>query len=412
MTPRDWPQVAWSGSIEATFGSPSKRQSYRRAQQDGMRNAAQERSDLPGVGDFVALRLAAGDGQATIEAVLPRTSALVRKAAGESRPQLLAANIDVVFIMTTPDADLNLPRLERYLALVRDSGAAPVIVVNKADLAHDAVEITGQIAGIAPGVPIHVVSARGRDRIDDLERYFDGNRTIAFVGSSGVGKSTLTNLLLGRTAQATQEVRANDSRGRHTTTHRQLFTRPLKAARLSTRPGCGRWKSGIPRQKQLVASKISKPWQPGASSAIAVMTVNRHALCELLSSEGISMRDVLRPIYSRTRIETERTVTQRPWRHRQQDPTACTPSISPALLLAALLRMDRGLAATRKPVDPKTRLGPSEMPTPKMSALSIHSRCGVARASTSQLGHNSPRRSGASNHPMTNDVRKLPCIKA
>jgi len=201
-----------------------------------MRNAAQERSDLPGVGDFVALRLAAGDGQATIEAVLPRTSALVRKASGESRPQLLAANIDVVFIMTTPGADLNLPRLERYLALVRDSGAAPVIVVNKADLAHDAVEITGQISGIAPAVPIHVVSARGRDHIDDLERYFDGNRTIAFIGSSGVGKSTLTNLLLGRTAQATQEVRTNDSRGRHTTTHRQLFTRPLGGSIIDT-PG-------------------------------------------------------------------------------------------------------------------------------------------------------------------------------
>ena len=130
-----------------------------------MRNAAKMRSDLPGVGDFVALRLAVGDGPAVIEAVLPRISALIRKAAGEDRPQLLAANIDVVFIMTTPDADLNLPRLERYLALVRNSGAAPVIVVNKADLTHAAIEITDRIAGIAPGVPIHVVSARGRDRI-------------------------------------------------------------------------------------------------------------------------------------------------------------------------------------------------------------------------------------------------------
>lgn len=201
-----------------------------------LRNIANERSDLPGVGDFVALRLAAGDGPATIEAVLPRISALVRKAGGENRPQLLAANIDVVFIMTTPDADLNLPRLERYLALVRDSGAAPVIVVNKADLSHDAVEITGQIGGIAPGVPLYVVSARGRDGIHNLERFFDGNRTIAFVGSSGVGKSTLTNLLLGRAAQATQEVRAHDSRGRHTTTHRQLFTRPEGGSIIDT-PG-------------------------------------------------------------------------------------------------------------------------------------------------------------------------------
>ena len=201
-----------------------------------MRNTAKERSDLPGVGDFVAVRLAAGDGPPTIEAVLPRTSALIRKASGENRPQLLAANIDVVFIMTTPDADLNLPRLERYLALVRNSGATPVIVVNKADLAHDVIEITGRIASIAAGVPIHAVSARCHDPIPDLERYFGGNRTIALVGSSGVGKSTLTNLLLGRAAQATQAVRAHDSRGRHTTTHRQLFTRPEGGSIIDT-PG-------------------------------------------------------------------------------------------------------------------------------------------------------------------------------
>ena len=201
-----------------------------------MRNAVKEHSDLPGVGDFAAVRLSEGDGHATIEAVLPRTSALIRKASGEKRPQLLAANIDVVFIVTAPDADLNLPRLERYLKLVRSSGATAVIVVNKADLARDVVEITEQIAGIASGVPIHAVSARGRDPIPDLERYFEGNHTIALVGSSGVGKSTLTNLMLGRAAQATQEVRAYDSRGRHTTTHRQLFTRPEGGSIIDT-PG-------------------------------------------------------------------------------------------------------------------------------------------------------------------------------
>ena len=200
-----------------------------------MRNTAMERADLPGVGDFVAVRLA-GDGPSTIETVLPRTSALIRKASGESRPQLLAANIDVVFIVTAPDADLNLPRLERYLALVRSSGATPVIVVNKADLAHDVIEITGRIASIAVAVPIHAVSARCHDSIPDLERYFYSNQTIALVGSSGVGKSTLTNLLLGRAAQATQPVRAHDSRGRHTTTHRQLFTRPEGGSIIDT-PG-------------------------------------------------------------------------------------------------------------------------------------------------------------------------------
>jgi ribosome biogenesis GTPase / thiamine phosphate phosphatase len=193
-------------------------------------NNVSQRSDLPGVGDFVALRLATGDCPATIGAVLPRTSALVRKASGEKRPQLLAANIDVVFIVTAPDGDFNLPRIERYLALVSDSGAAPVIVLNKADLTDDVPGTTEQITAIAPGVPVHAISARQREGVRELEEYFGGNRTVGLIGSSGVGKSTLTNNLLGREAQATQEVRAHDSRGRHTTTHRHLFLRPQGGA--------------------------------------------------------------------------------------------------------------------------------------------------------------------------------------
>ncbi len=200
------------------------------------RKEAARRSDLPGVGDFVAVRPSGGDGKSTIEAVLPRTTALVRKAAGEQRPQLIAANIDVIFIVTALDRDFNLQRLERYLALVRDSGAKPVIVANKSDLPHDAAETTDQIAKIAPDVPVHAISARGTKGVAELERYFDGNRTIVLVGSSGVGKSTMTNQLLGRDAQATQDVRAHDSRGRHTTTHRQLFIRPQGGAIIDT-PG-------------------------------------------------------------------------------------------------------------------------------------------------------------------------------
>ena len=190
-----------------------------------LRDAAAQRSDLAGVGDFVALRLASGDGPATIEEVLPRTSALVRKASGEDRPQLLAANVDVVFIVTAPDGDLNLPRIERLLALVADSAAAPVIVLNKADLTDDVAGAMEQIATVSPGVPLHAVSAHAH-RLSGIERHFADNRTVGLIGSSGVGKSTLTNALLGRAAQATQEVRAHDSRGRHTTTHRQLFLRP------------------------------------------------------------------------------------------------------------------------------------------------------------------------------------------
>lgn len=190
-----------------------------------LRNEATLRSDLPAVGDFVALRPALADGPARIEALLPRTSALIRKASGEDRPQVLAANIDFVFIVTAPDGDFNPARLERLLALVGDSGAAPVVILNKADLADDVGIFTGQIAALANGVPVHVISARSREGLDAFEHYFSKNQTVGLIGSSGVGKSTLTNMLLGHDAQATQPVRLHDSRGRHTTTHRQLFQR-------------------------------------------------------------------------------------------------------------------------------------------------------------------------------------------
>jgi ribosome biogenesis GTPase len=114
----------------------------------------------------------------------------------------LAANIDVVFIVTARGDDFNLPRMKRYLALVQQSGATPVIVViNKSDLQNDVVWTAGQIDRVASDVPVHAISARSRDGVHVLEQYFAANRTVALIGSSGVGKSTLTNQLLGRDAQ-------------------------------------------------------------------------------------------------------------------------------------------------------------------------------------------------------------------
>ncbi len=185
-----------------------------------------QRSDLPGVGDFVALRSNSVDGPASIEGVLTRTSALIRKASGEKRPQLLASNVDVAFIVMGLDGDFNLARLQRFLELVQGSGATPVIVANKSDVSRDIPEVTQQISSVAPGVPLHFISARGGAAIADLEPYFHPDRTIVLVGSSGVGKSTLINRWLGHTVQLTQTVRSHGDRGRHTTTHRQLFIRP------------------------------------------------------------------------------------------------------------------------------------------------------------------------------------------
>jgi ribosome biogenesis GTPase len=200
------------------------------------RSDAAQHTALPCVGDYVALRPSVGDGPGLIEAILPRTSALVRKAVGKSRPQLVATNVDFILIVMALDGDFNVQRLQRYLALAAESGAAPVIVINKADLSHVAAETTGQIEDIASGVPMHIVSARNATGMAALTQYLDGNRTIVLVGSSGAGKSTMTNQLLGQTLQATQEVRSHDSRGRHTTTHRRLFIRPRGGVIIDT-PG-------------------------------------------------------------------------------------------------------------------------------------------------------------------------------
>lgn len=201
-----------------------------------LRHAAGRRSDLPGVGDFVAIRTAVGDGPSSIDTVLPRSTELIRKAAGESRPQLLAANVDNIFIVTALDGDFNLQRIERYVALVRNSRSVPIILANKVDLSNGVAAATAQIAAAEPGVPIHAISARNGGNLGELEKYFEGGKTVALIGSSGVGKSTLTNQLLGKSTQATQQVRAHDSRGRHTTTHRQLFIRERGGTLIDT-PG-------------------------------------------------------------------------------------------------------------------------------------------------------------------------------
>jgi ribosome biogenesis GTPase len=167
---------------------------------------------------------------------LPRASALIRKASGKPDSQLLAANVDVVFIVTAMGGDFNLARLKRYWALVQQSGAAPVFVVNKSDLENNIVGAAGEIKGLGREILVHVISARVRESVEVLEQYFTSNRTVALIGSSGVGKSTLTNQLLGRDAQATQQVRDYDGLGQHTTTSRQLLNRPQGGAIIDT-PG-------------------------------------------------------------------------------------------------------------------------------------------------------------------------------
>jgi ribosome biogenesis GTPase len=202
-----------------------------------LRHEARGRADLPAVGDWVALLPAALGLRATIMAVLPRKSRFARKAAGDEHDQqVAAANVDTVFLVSGLDHDFNLRRIERYLVMARESGARPVVVLNKADLSADAERARREVEQVAGDAPVHVVSVREDIGLAALEPYLRPRETVALLGSSGVGKSTLLNRLSGTERQPTREVRAHDSRGRHTTSHRQIFVLPGGALMVDT-PG-------------------------------------------------------------------------------------------------------------------------------------------------------------------------------
>ena len=196
---------------------------------------AQSPSDYPAVGDYVMANCVDPD-TAIIHQVLPRRSLFLRKAAGTSKSeQVVAANIDTVFLCMSLNNDFNLRRLERYLAVAWESGAEPVVVLTKADLCGDLPQKQREVGAIAIGVDILTTSAMESDGYRQIMPYITEGRTVAFVGSSGVGKSTLINRLLGEERLATDGLR-NDDKGHHTTTHRELLFLPNGAMVIDT-PG-------------------------------------------------------------------------------------------------------------------------------------------------------------------------------
>jgi ribosome biogenesis GTPase len=200
-----------------------------------LKHDAAGRLDLPAVGDWVVCRERQGH-EATIVAVLPRRSAFVRKAAGaRTTEQVIAANVDTIFVVTGLDDDFNLRRIERYLTLTWESGARPVVVLNKADLCDDLAARVAEVERVAAGTPVVAVSA-AEGTVEPLAEWLRPGETVALLGSSGVGKSTITNRLLGGETQRTSAVREHDARGRHTTTHRELFLLPSGALLVDT-PG-------------------------------------------------------------------------------------------------------------------------------------------------------------------------------
>jgi len=181
---------------------------------------------VPAVGDWVAWRMSEF-GTAIGEAVLPRKSILCRKCAGDTtEAQVVAANVDTAFLVMGLDRDFNPRRMERLLTMTFDSGALPVIVLNKADLSADGESQRQVIEQLSPGTPVLLVSARVGTGIGALRSFMRKGETVVLIGSSGAGKSTIINRLFGEELMRTREVRAKDSRGRHTTTHRQLLKHP------------------------------------------------------------------------------------------------------------------------------------------------------------------------------------------
>lgn len=202
-----------------------------------MRYQATGSDDLPAVGDWVVIRVRADERKATIRGILPRKSKFSRKEAGSrTQEQIVAANVDTLFLVTGLDNDFNPRRIERYLIMARESGARPVVILNKTDVSHEHDELKRQVEEVALDVPVLLMSARENRGIEQLLPYTGAGQTVSLIGSSGVGKSTIINRLLGHDKQKTREVRTGDERGQHTTTHRELLQLPTGGLIIDT-PG-------------------------------------------------------------------------------------------------------------------------------------------------------------------------------
>ena len=192
-----------------------------------LKHRAVSRGELPAVGDWVAVRKRRAGDRGTIVGVLPRRTRFSRRMAGNvTDEQVVAANVGVIFIVMALDADFSIRRLERYLLLAHESGADPVVLLTKPDLADDLSRLVSEVVSVAGDVPVHVLSPKAGTGVDHVSVYLTPGRTGALLGSSGVGKTTIINRLMGDEARKTREVRVSDSTGRHTTSNRELVLLP------------------------------------------------------------------------------------------------------------------------------------------------------------------------------------------
>ncbi len=268
---------------------------------------ASGRGALPAVGDWVALEPVEG-GRARVRALLPRATKFSRKAAGHrGDEQVVAANVDVVFITVGLDGDFNPRRIERYLAVAWESGATPVVLLTKGDLACDLAARVAEAAAVAGRAEVIVTSARtgaGLGRLRELAR---PRATVAFLGSSGVGKSTLVNALLARDAQRTGEVREHDQRGKHTTSRRELFVLPSGALLIDT-----------PGMRELQLWDVSRGLDAAFEDVAALAARCRFRDCAHGADAGCAVREaVASGALSRERFESWRKLAGEAARARE-----------------------------------------------------------------------------------------------
>lgn len=252
---------------------------------------ARDHSDYPAVGDWVMVdRTDNNGGNAIIHHILSRKSIFERKAAGTSNhSQIVAANIDTVFICMALNNNFNLRRLERYLSIAWDSMATPVVVLTKSDLCDCLSIKLSEVYSVAIGVDVLVTTSMNDDGYAGLRKYIGKNKTIAFIGSSGVGKSTLINRMMGQDVLVTKEVGADD-KGRHTTTHRQLIALPNGGVVIDT-PGM--------RELQIESADLSKSFADIEELAQAC----RFRDCTHLREPGCAVRDSIeKGILSKERL--------------------------------------------------------------------------------------------------------------
>lgn len=219
---------------------------YRVGVQDGefdavlsgrLKHHAERQRELPAVGDWVVVRKRPQEDRGAIVALLPRRSRFSRRGAGNvTDEQVVAANVDIVFIVMALDHDFSIRRMERYLLMGRESGAAPVVLLTKPDLCDDLPARVAEVVSKAGDAPVHVLSPKLNHGLEQVAPYVTAGRTAALLGSSGVGKSTIINRLVGADVRKTRDVREADSKGRHTTTHRELVVLPSGGLMIDT-PG-------------------------------------------------------------------------------------------------------------------------------------------------------------------------------